>query len=522
MLVKASAGGGGRGMRIVRALATSPTRSRRPRAEAASAFGDGTVFVEPYVEHGRHVEVQVVGDRHGDVLVARRARLLDPASAPEGRRGGAGARTRRRTCAPALHDAARGPREAIGYVGAGTVEFLYDPSGAVLLPGDEHPAPGRAPGHRGGHRHSTCRAAARRRRGRRAVDARASRRAARGTPSRSASTPRTRPHDWQPQSGRLTPLRRPRRRRASSDRCRRTASGSTPASSPATRSARTTTPCSPRSSRGRRPGARRCPARRRAARGPSCTALRTNRDLLVEVLRHDGVPRRRGQHRLLRPARRSTSSVAPTATPTSSRLRRRAWRWRRGRGRRAGPAAVPVGWRNVVSAPAAHRLRRSTARRSSRWPAAATATARGPEPGAPTSTAARPGGDPRGVVLEVDGVDHALRRHASTRRASTSTSSWGHVGCTGVPRFIDPADQVAERVAARADAGLGGPVAVSRAAGGGREPVLVLEAMKMQHTITAPTTASSATSVRSATRSPRATCSPSSTPSSTTEPGGDA
>ena len=62
LLVKASAGGGGRGMRIVRSLADLPGEIATAEAEAASAFGDGTVFVEPYVERGRHVEVQVVGD----------------------------------------------------------------------------------------------------------------------------------------------------------------------------------------------------------------------------------------------------------------------------------------------------------------------------------------------------------------------------------------------------------------------------------------------------------------------------
>ncbi len=69
LLVKASAGGGGRGMRVVRSLDRLDAEIARARDEAASAFGDGTVFVEPYVERGRHVEVQVVGYRHGDVLV---------------------------------------------------------------------------------------------------------------------------------------------------------------------------------------------------------------------------------------------------------------------------------------------------------------------------------------------------------------------------------------------------------------------------------------------------------------------
>ena len=73
LLVKASAGGGGRGMRIVRdPRPNSPPRSRRPSAEAASAFGDGTVFVEPYVEHGRHVEVQVVGTADGVLVLGER------------------------------------------------------------------------------------------------------------------------------------------------------------------------------------------------------------------------------------------------------------------------------------------------------------------------------------------------------------------------------------------------------------------------------------------------------------------
>src|SRR5438105_4057352 len=75
LIVKASAGGGGRGMRIVRALADLEAEIEKASAEAESAFGDGTVFVEPYVEHGRHVEVQVVnstvfGDR--DCSIQRR------------------------------------------------------------------------------------------------------------------------------------------------------------------------------------------------------------------------------------------------------------------------------------------------------------------------------------------------------------------------------------------------------------------------------------------------------------------
>ncbi|MDR7253280.1 propionyl-CoA carboxylase alpha chain [Nocardioides sp. BE266] len=126
LLVKASAGGGGRGMRVVRRLEDLASEVAAAQAEAESAFGDGTVFVEPYVERGRHVEVQVVGNGHGQVLVLgerdcsvqrRHQKVVEEAPAPaiDG------------DVVDALHDAARRAAEAISYRGAGTVEFLYDP-----------------------------------------------------------------------------------------------------------------------------------------------------------------------------------------------------------------------------------------------------------------------------------------------------------------------------------------------------------------------------------------------------------
>ena len=124
LLVKASAGGGGRGMRIVRTLTDLPAEIERAAAEAESAFGDGTVFVEPYVEHGRHVEVQVVGHQHGVLVLGERdcsiqrrhQKVVEETPAPnlpEATRA-------------ALHEAARAAAAAIDYRGAGTVEFLYD------------------------------------------------------------------------------------------------------------------------------------------------------------------------------------------------------------------------------------------------------------------------------------------------------------------------------------------------------------------------------------------------------------
>ncbi|MEU1008957.1 biotin carboxylase N-terminal domain-containing protein [Streptomyces sp. NPDC005890] len=132
VLVKAAAGGGGRGMRIVRRLEELPAALEGARAEAASAFGDGEVFVEPYLEHGRHVEVQILADTHGTVwplgtrdcsLQRRHQKVIEEAPAPG--------------LTPALADelrtlAVRAAR-AVSYTGAGTVEFLVADGRAHFL-----------------------------------------------------------------------------------------------------------------------------------------------------------------------------------------------------------------------------------------------------------------------------------------------------------------------------------------------------------------------------------------------------
>ncbi|MER7625540.1 biotin carboxylase N-terminal domain-containing protein [Streptomyces sp. NPDC126503] len=123
VLVKAAAGGGGRGMRIVRELDALEGELTTASAEAASAFGDGEVFVEPYVENGRHVEVQLLADTHGTVLAfgtrdcslqRRHQKVIEEAPAP-----GLTAALE----AELIDTAVRAAR-AVGYVGAGTVEFL--------------------------------------------------------------------------------------------------------------------------------------------------------------------------------------------------------------------------------------------------------------------------------------------------------------------------------------------------------------------------------------------------------------
>ncbi len=130
VLIKASSGGGGRGMRIVRDLGDLNSEIEGAQREALSAFGDSTVFVERYIETGRHIEVQVMADRHGTVwtvgerecsIQRRHQKVVEEAPSPLVERI-EGMRDR-------LFDAARLATEAIAYEGAGTVEFLADEKG---------------------------------------------------------------------------------------------------------------------------------------------------------------------------------------------------------------------------------------------------------------------------------------------------------------------------------------------------------------------------------------------------------
>jgi acetyl-CoA/propionyl-CoA carboxylase biotin carboxyl carrier protein len=123
LLIKAAAGGGGRGMRIVHRAADLAVELAAARHEAGSAFGDDTMLIERYVDQGRHVEVQVVADSQGHVVhllerdcsVQRRhQKIVEEAPAPT-----ISEAVRRR-----LTEAAVGLAREVGYVNAGTVEFL--------------------------------------------------------------------------------------------------------------------------------------------------------------------------------------------------------------------------------------------------------------------------------------------------------------------------------------------------------------------------------------------------------------
>ena len=128
VLIKASAGGGGKGMRIVESKAEFAAALASCKREAASAFGDDRVLVEKYLRRPRHIEIQVFGDRHGDCVYLferdcsvqrRHQKVLEEAPAP-------GMTPERRA---AMGGAAVAAAKAIGYVGAGTVEFIAETVG---------------------------------------------------------------------------------------------------------------------------------------------------------------------------------------------------------------------------------------------------------------------------------------------------------------------------------------------------------------------------------------------------------
>ncbi|HEX4219050.1 MAG TPA: biotin carboxylase N-terminal domain-containing protein, partial [Acidimicrobiales bacterium] len=128
LLVKASAGGGGRGMRVVETIQDLAAAVDGAHREAESAFGDGTLFLERYVTDPRHIEVQVVADEHGDVVALferecsiqrRHQKIIEESPSPV-----VGPEQRARLC-----DAAVAAARAVGYTNAGTVEFVLDPAG---------------------------------------------------------------------------------------------------------------------------------------------------------------------------------------------------------------------------------------------------------------------------------------------------------------------------------------------------------------------------------------------------------
>src|SRR5678815_2413374 len=125
VIIKASAGGGGRGMRIVRSEEELPALYRQAQSEAAAAFGNGDLYMEKYVEHPRHIEFQILADEHGNVvslgerecsIQRRHQKLLEESPStqvtPELRKQ--------------IGEVLSKTLSKIGYVNAGTIEFLMD------------------------------------------------------------------------------------------------------------------------------------------------------------------------------------------------------------------------------------------------------------------------------------------------------------------------------------------------------------------------------------------------------------
>jgi acetyl-CoA carboxylase biotin carboxylase subunit len=125
VIIKAAAGGGGRGMRVVHTDASLRAAIRQAQAEAEAAFKDSTVYIEKYVEFGRHVEVQILADTHGNAvhlwerdcsMQRRHQKLVEESPSP----------VLKQSVREALCESAVRLVKAAGYTNAGTVEFLVD------------------------------------------------------------------------------------------------------------------------------------------------------------------------------------------------------------------------------------------------------------------------------------------------------------------------------------------------------------------------------------------------------------
>jgi propionyl-CoA carboxylase alpha chain len=457
VLVKASAGGGGRGMRVVSRLEDLPGEIEAASAEALSAFGDGTVFCERYLEAGRHIEVQIMADQHGTIWAAgerecsiqrRHQKVVEEAPSP--------LVERIPSMRALLFDAARKAAAAIGYVGAGTVEFLADTRGDfyflemntrlqvehpvteettgldlvelqfAVAAGDRLPAePPPTVGH--------------------AIEVRLY-----------AEDPA---HDWQPQTGVL--------RRFEVSPALRVDSGVVDGSevSPyydamlakviASGSDRTTV-------------ARRLAGELERAR---IHGVGTNRDLLVRILRHPaflagdtdtGFFERHGISPVIDAEVVKVSALAAALADAAGRAR-----------------GVPSGWRNLPSQP-----QRKSYRVGDTTHEVAYRLARGGL--VADGNVKLLSSTPDQVVLEVDGVRRSFEVAAYDGLVCVD-SSLGSLALTPVERFTDPSHQVSAGsllapmpgVVTRVGVQVGDEVKQG-------QPLLWLEAMKMEHTISAP------------------------------------
>lgn len=446
LLVKASAGGGGRGMRVVRRLEDLADQVAKAEAEALSAFGDGTVFVEPYVERGRHIEVQVVGTSvFGDrdcSLQRRHQKVVEEAPAP-----GLGDEVR-----AALHDAARRAAEAVDYRGAGTVEFLYDPAAERFFFLEmntrlqvEHPVTELV--------HGVDLVAAQ-------LAVAEGRDVPTGSPEGFAIEVRLYAEDpvadYQPQSGTLTTFDIPLEDGIRVDAGFET--GSTVSTHYDAMLAKVIAYAPTREAAARKLAGVLSRAR--------IHGLVTNRDLLVQVLRDPTFLRGDVSTDFLTDYAVAQREEGAEAVAAAIALAERA------KEDRTVQRGVPVAWRNVVSQPQRTVFEEATVE----WYGAYAVDGHTVVDAGPDS-----------VTLETDGV-RTTYTIAVNGAAVDVDSPRGHVRLTRVPRFVDPAEQVASGSLLAPMPGTVVSVAVEpgQAVTAG-QTVLVLEAMKMQHTVKAPT-----------------------------------
>ncbi|MFF8229134.1 acetyl/propionyl/methylcrotonyl-CoA carboxylase subunit alpha [Streptomyces caelestis] len=450
VLVKAAAGGGGRGMRVVRHLADLDAELAAARAEAASAFGDGEVFVEPYVENGRHVEVQILADTHGTIwplgtrdcsLQRRHQKVVEEAPAP-----GLSEELQEEVSALAVRAA-----RAVDYVGAGTVEFLVTDGRAHFLEMNtrlqvEHPVTEAVFG----------------------LDLVAEQiRVAEGHPLES-TPPRARGHavearlyaedpssDWSPQTGRLHRLSMPEGIRLDTgytdgddigvhyDPMLAKAVAHAPTRTEAIRALASA-------------------LERAAIHGPV-----TNRDLLVRSLRHPEFTAARMDTGFY--DRHLPDLTEPTPDPHAPLAA--ALADARGRSRFGG-------WRNVPSQPQTKRYAMAGQDHEVRY--------RHTRTGLEADGVRVVHADAHLVVLEVDGVQRKFEVTAYGDRVHVNNTA-----LMALPRFPDPTTQHAPGSLLAPMPGTVVRVADGLTVGSAvkaGDPLLWLEAMKMQHKITAPVT----------------------------------
>ncbi|MGX5214624.1 ATP-binding protein [Streptomyces violaceus] len=452
VLVKAAAGGGGRGMRVVRRIADLDAELASARAEAASAFGDGEVFVEPYVENGRHVEVQILADTHGTILPLgtrdcslqrRHQKVVEEAPAP-----GLSEELQQELSTLAVRAA-----RAADYVGAGTVEFLVADGRAHFLEMNtrlqvEHPVTEAVFG----------------------LDLVAEQiRVAEGHPLDN-DPPRARGHavearlyaedpsrDWTPQTGRLHRLSVPEGVRLDT--------GYTDGDDIGVH-------YDPMLAKVVAHAPTRAEAVRRLASALERAVIHgpvTNRDLLVSSLRHPEFTAARmdtgfyDRHLL-----ELTASAADPHAPLAAALA----------DARTSPRSRFGGWRNVPSQPQTKRYEMAGEEHEVHY----RHTRTGLEAGGVRVVHA----EEHLVLLEVDGVQRKFEvaRYGDRLHVNTTT-------LTALPRFPDPTAQHAPGSLLAPMPGTVVRVADGLTAGTpvkAGDPLLWLEAMKMQHKITAPVT----------------------------------